>query len=81
VVVVLTADAVAVKPPELAPAGTTTDDGIVTGEPEARPVATVSPPVGAGADNVTVHAVEPGVVIIAGEQVSPVTVYGEVMVT
>lgn len=70
----LTVDAVAVKPAELEPAGTTTDDGIVTGDPEARPVATVSPPVGAGAETVTVHAAEPGVITVAGEQISPVAV-------
>lgn len=78
---VLTADAFAVKPTEFKPAGTRMDDGIETVDPEARPVVTVSPPAGAGADNVTLHAAEPGVVIVAGEQVSPVTAYGEAMLT
>lgn len=77
----LTADAFAVKPAEFDPAGTTTDDGIVTFDPEATPVLTVSPPVGAGADTETVQAAEPGVVTVVGEQASPVTAYGELMVT
>src|SRR5271169_4110745 len=77
----LTANALAVKPAEFEPAGTRMADGIVTPDPEARPVVTVSPPAGAGADKVTVHAAEPGVVTVAGEQVSPVTVYGEAMLT
>jgi hypothetical protein len=81
VLFVLTADALAVKPAEFEPAGTRMADGMVTPDPEARPVVTVSPPAGAGADNVTVHAAEPGVVIVAGEQASPVTVYGEAMLT
>ena len=68
----LTLDAFAVKPAEFEPAGTKTEDGIVRLAPEARPVVTVSPPVGAGADNLTVHAADPGVVIVAGKQVSPV---------
>jgi hypothetical protein len=77
----LTAAAVAVKLAEFEPAGTRMADGMVTLDPEARPVVTVSPPAGARADNVTVHAAEPGVVTVAGEQVSPVTVYGEAMLT
>ena len=81
VVVVFTAGAFAVKPAELEPAGTRIDDGMETVDPEARPVATISPPVGAGEDNVTVQAAEPGVVIVAGEQTSPVTVYGEAILT
>jgi hypothetical protein len=81
VVFALTVDALAVNPAEFEPAGIKTDDGIVTPDPEARPVVTVSPPAGAGAETVTVHAAEPGVVIVAGEQTSPVAMYGEVMVT
>jgi len=77
----LTVDAFAVKPAEFAPDGIRMDDGIVTLEPEARPVVTVSPPAGAEADSMTVHAEEPGVVTVAGEQVSPVSVYGDAMFT
>ena len=77
----LTAGALAVKLVEFKPAGTRTDAGMVMPDPETSAVVTVSPPVGAGADNVTVHAAEPGVVTTAGRQVSPATVYGEVMVT
>ena len=77
----LTVDAFAVKPAEFKPAGTKTDDGIVMPDPETSTTATVSPPVGAGADNATVHAAEPGVVTIAGAHASPVTVNGEVMAT
>ena len=53
----------AVKVAELEPAGSTTDDGIVTLDRDATPVVTVSPPAGAGADSATAHAAEPGVVI------------------
>ena len=81
VLVELTADAVAVKPAAFAPAGTTTDDGIDTADPDARPVAMTSPPAGAGADRVAVHAVLPGVVIVTGEQMRPVKVKGDEMIT
>lgn len=70
-----------VKLAEFEPAGTTTDGGIVTLAPEATPVVTVKPPTGAGADNATLQAAEPGMVTIAGEQVMPVTVYGEMTFT
>jgi hypothetical protein len=81
VVFALTVDAIAVNPAEFEPAGITMDDGIVTVDPDATPVVTLSPPAGAGAETVMVHAVEPGVVMVAGEQVSPLAVYGEVTVT
>jgi hypothetical protein len=81
VLVALTVDAFAVKPAEFEPTGTGMDDGMVTVDAEARPVVTVSPPAGAGADKVTVHAAEPGVMTVAGEQVSPVRVYGEAIFT
>lgn len=77
----LTADAFAVKLAEFKPAGTRTDAGMVMPDPETGAVVTVKPPDGAGADKATVHAVEPGVVTIAGAHARPVTVYGEVMVT
>jgi hypothetical protein len=77
----LTADAFAVKLAEFKPAGTRTDAGMVMPDPETGAVVTVRPPDGAGADKATVHAVEPGVVTIAGAHARPVTVYGEVMVT
>ena len=81
VLLALTIDAFAVKPAEFEPAGIRMADGIVTVDPEASPVVTVSPPAGAGADKVTVHAAEPGVMTVAGEQVSPLRVYGEAIFT
>ena len=48
---------------------------------EVTPVFTVSPPVGAGADTVTVHVAESGVVTVAGEQTSPVTAYSGLIIT
>ena len=65
VLVALTVDAFTVKLAEFEPTGTGMDDGMVTVDPEARPVVTVSPPAGAGADSVTLHAAEPGVMIVA----------------
>lgn len=46
------------------PAATVKDEGIETPEPPLN--ATVSPPLGAGADSVSVHEAAPGVVNVAG---------------
>jgi hypothetical protein len=78
---VLTAAAVTVKSPAAEPAAITTEDGIVTLAVETMPVFTASPAVGAGADTVTVHVAEPGVVTVAGEQTSPVTAYTGLIIT
>ena len=72
-VLALTAGALAINSPAADPAAITTDDGIVTLAVEVTPVFTVSPPAGAGADTVTVHVAESGIVTVAGEQTSPVT--------
>jgi hypothetical protein len=70
----LTADALTVNPAVVDPAATTTDAGILTTDPEAMPIVTVSPPVGAGADTVIVQAAAPGVIIVAGAHFNPLTV-------
>jgi hypothetical protein len=77
----LTVAAFAVNAAVVEPAAMTTDDGIVTLDEEPMPVITVRPWLGAGADVVTVHVAEPGVMIVAGEQVTAVTLYRGVRVT
>ena len=54
------------------PAAMTTDDGIVTLDEDRMPVITVRPWLRAGADALTMHEAEPGVMIVAGEQVTAV---------
>jgi hypothetical protein len=81
VVLALTVEAFSVNPALVDPAAIVTDEGTVTLAAPPVPVVTVSPPVGAGADTVTVHAVEPGVVTVAGVQATALTLNGGLMVT
>jgi hypothetical protein len=81
VVLALTVKAFTVNPAVVDPAATVTDDGTVTLAAPPAPVVTVSAPVGAGADTVTVHEAEPGVVVVAGVQASEVTVNGGLILT
>jgi hypothetical protein len=81
VVVAVTAKALSVNPALVDPAATITDEGTVTLAAPPVPVVTVSPPVGAGADTVTVHEAEPGVVTVAGVQASALVVNAGLMVT
>jgi hypothetical protein len=65
----LTLDPLTVNVAAFAPAATTTDGGIE--KLAVAPLnATVAPPVGAGADNPTVHEADPGVDTTAGVQES-----------
>jgi hypothetical protein len=80
-VLALTVKAFTVKPALVDPAATVTDDGTATFAAPPVPVVTVSAPVGAGADTVTVHEAEPGVVIVAGVQASEATVNGGLILT
>lgn len=81
-VVELTAVDVALKAALVAPAAMLTEAGTLTlAAPPATPRATESPPLGAGADAVTVHDAVPGVVSGFGAQANPVNVVGWLMVT
>ena len=82
VVEALTAATVALNAAVVAPWAMVTEPGTLTLAvlPET-PRATLSPPLGAGADAVTVHAAVPGVVSGLGEQDSAVNVTGWVIVT
>ena len=80
VVFMLTAEAFTVNPAAVAPAAAVTDDG--TERFAVPPLnATIAPAAGAGADRVTAQAAEPGVGIVAGEQVNAATPELDVMVT
>jgi hypothetical protein len=81
VVLALTVEAFSVNPALFDPAAIVTDEGTVTLAAPPVPVVTVSPPVGAGADIVTVHEAEPGVVTVAGVQARALTVNGGLMIT
>jgi hypothetical protein len=82
VVEALTAAIVALNAAVVAPWAMVTEPGILTpAVPPETPRATLSPPLGAGADAVTVHAAVPGVVSGLGEQDSAVNVTGWVIVT
>jgi hypothetical protein len=64
----------------LAPDGTVTVLGIVTFELYSES-ATVNPAAGAAPDNVTVQFDVPGVLTVAGEQLSPLSVPGRLRLT
>ncbi|HLM99785.1 MAG TPA: hypothetical protein VK335_10910 [Bryobacteraceae bacterium] len=82
VVEALTAAAVALNVAVVAPWAMVTAPGSLTpAAPPETPRATLSPPLGAGADAVTVHDAVPGVVSGLGEQDSAVNVTGWVIVT